>query len=155
MARHASALPLFGLVAMLAVAPASATDVSFSGVVVNLCVLTLATPGTLGLAADGTSLSSDSVGGLNATLSVAASGSTPTLSFAAPQLTGPSGSTGGATTAIAYTSAGGANHGFTSGPSSYAMNRLIDVVTVRGRALNTAGFASGTYGIAATVTRQQ
>lgn len=140
--------------AVCAGSAAQAATVSFAGLVVNLCVLTLATPGTLGMSTDGKSLSSDT-GGLAATLTVAATGSRPTLDFGAPQLTGPSPSTAGASTAIAYSSLSGQSQAFTTGTSSIVLNRLIDSLTVRGRATNDDGFVSGTYGIAATVTCQQ
>lgn len=136
-------------------APAQADTINFTGTVVNLCVLNVTTPGVLGLANSGTTLSSDGTGGVAATLTVTATGSNPTLTFGAPSLTGPGASTTGATKQIAYTSPGGANQAFTSGTSAYAMSRLLDTLTIKGQATNANGFVSGSYGIAATVTCQQ
>lgn len=142
-----------GLVA--AAVPAAAANVSFTGAVANLCVLTITTPGTLGMAASGTGMSSEDTGGLPALLAVAATGSSPSISFSAPDLNGPSGSTANATKEISYSSPGGANQGYTSQASSYSMNRLIDTVTIKARATNMSGFGTGTYGITSTATCQQ
>ncbi|NIJ07279.1 hypothetical protein FHS31_000875 [Sphingomonas vulcanisoli] len=136
-------------------ASADAGTVNFAGTVVNTCVINLTTPGALGMATTGTQLSSDNTGGLAASVTVVATGTAPTLQFGAPQLTGPAGSIAGATKMIGYTSNGGANQPLTSGTSIYAMTRLLDTLTVKAEADNSSGFATGVYGIAATVTCQQ
>lgn len=147
---------LLAVAAAVAVpACAQAVPVTFTGAVVNQCVLTLTTPGTLALSSGGTSLSSDEAGGISAVLAVVATGSNPVLAFGAPTLAGPSTSAAGATKEIAYTSLGGAAQAYTSGSSSFTTNRLLDTVTLRGRATNSAGFASGTYTLSTTVTCQQ
>ncbi|MFS0737099.1 hypothetical protein ABC347_08615 [Sphingomonas sp. 1P06PA] len=135
--------------------PAPATTVSFSGVVANLCVLTLTTPGLMGVSNDGTLLSSRESGGLKAVLAVVATGTNPQLSFSAPQLTGPSASTSSATTLLGYTSLGGGNRALSGGASSFTANRLLDTVTIDGAALNSTGFVTGTYTLSSTVTCQQ
>lgn len=141
--------------AMFVANPASAETISFTGAVVNLCVLAVSTPGVLGLVSGGTTLSSEGTGGLPATLTVSATGSNPTLAFGAPSMTGPSASTTNAVKQIAYSSPGGANQAYTSTTSSYAMTKLIDTIAIKGKATNSDGWVSGSYGIAATVTCQQ
>lgn len=139
----------------LAAAPASAATVSFSGVVANLCVLTLTTPGLMGVSADGTLLSSREAGGLKAVMAVVATGTNPQISFTAPQLTGPGASTAGATTLLGYTSLGGGNHPLSAGASTYTANRLLDTITIDGAALSSSGFVTGNYTLSSTVTCQQ
>lgn len=150
-----SHLACWPIAAAAALSPAAAATVSFSGSVINLCVLTISTPGLLGLAASGTTLSSEETGGVNSVLVVAATGSNPSINFTAPALTGPAGSMAGASHEIAYTSIGGAGQAWTSAASNYTVNRLIDTVTIKARSVNTSGFVAGTYGIAATATCQQ
>ena len=134
---------------------AQAATVTFTGAVVNTCIINISTPGTLGLAASGTTLSSEELGGVNSLLAVIATGSAPEIQFTAPQLGGPAGSIATATKMIAYSSLGGAAQAYTASSSSYTMNRLLDTVTIKGKATNTDGFASGTYTITSTVTCQQ
>lgn len=140
-----------------AVVPQAAypASVTLAGTVVNLCVLTLSTPGTLGIAATGTEISSQETGGIAASLSVVATGANPTITFTAPGLSGPSASTTGATTNLSYTSGGGANQSYTGSGYVYSMNRLLDSITVNGRATNSAGFVSGLYTISTTATCSQ
>lgn len=127
--------------------PARAIDVALIGGVLNSCVL-LASPGTMAVAASGTTLASEgALGGLPATLSVIATGSQPTLSFTAPSLTGP---VSGATTEIRYQGAV-ANQAYTSGPST-ASTQLIDLLTVNARVISAQGFDTGTYTVTTTVT---
>jgi hypothetical protein len=134
---------------------ASAATVTFTGAVVNTCVINISTPGTLGLAASGTTLSSEETGGLNSVMAIIATGSAPQIQFAAPQLTGPAGSIAAATHQIAYTSPGGAAQTYTASSSVYTMSRLLDTLTVKAKATNVDGFASGTYTITSVVTCQQ
>jgi len=141
-----------GLVVPQAAYPASVT---LAGTVVNLCVLTLATPGSLGISGTGTELSSQETGGLAASLSVVATGTNPTVTFTAPNLSGPASSTSGATTNLSYTSAGGASQAYTANGYVYSMNRLLDNITINGRSTNSAGFVSGLYTISSTATCSQ
>lgn len=149
--RSSCFLPL----ALIASAPAGATSVSFAGTVVNLCVLTVSTPGLLGTSGTGTTLASTETGGVKAILAVVATGTNPTLNFSAPALAGPAGSIGGAVTSIAYTSPGGGAQSYTSAASSYSSTRLIDTLTIDARAVNANGFVSGAYAVSTTVTCQQ
>lgn len=158
MTLHRALPPCAAALAVLAAAlPARAANVTFTGTVANLCVLTLSTPGTLGMSAGGTTLSSDDLGagGINAVLAVSATGTNPTIEFGAPTLTGPAASTGNAAKQISYVSASGTTQPYTSGSSTLTMTRLLDTVTVKGRATNPDGFVSGVYNIASTVTCQQ
>lgn len=146
---------LTALMAGCAAAPAQAVNVTLSGLVVNLCVLTLSTPGTLASSADGTELSSDQTGGLPATLTVVATGSAPTINFTAPSLQAPGGASGSITKAIGYTSLSGAAQGYTSSSSSYTQPGLLDTFTVKGKLNSAVGFSTGTYTISTTATCQQ
>lgn len=132
---------------------AQAQSVSFTGTVVNLCVLTISTPGVLAVESTGQQLSTAQTGGVAATLAVVATGTNPTITFSSPTLTGPS--AGGATTQLAYSSVGGASRTYDTSGYVYAMNRLLDTITVNGRATNSSGFRSGSYTITATATCSQ
>lgn len=133
------------------------TAATFDGTVVQSCVLSLSTPGTLGTNANGTELGSEQTLGAAATMTVVATAGTPTLSFTAPTMsTRPPAYTGTPTVSIKYTSTGGANQAFTSGSSSYtSSNALGDTVTIDAKATDTAGFAAGSYRVQTTATCQQ
>jgi hypothetical protein len=133
--------------------PAHAQTVNITGTVINLCVLTLSTPGVLTVSTTGLDLATTQGGGVPASLSVVATGSNPTITFSTPTLTGPSSS--GATTELAYTSVGGATRSMGSSGYVYAMSRLIDTITINGHASNPSGFRSGVYTISATATCSQ
>lgn len=143
-----AALLCFGLASV-----ADAASVTFTGSVTNTCVINLTLPGTLGLASSGTTLSSEEAGGSNAIMAVIATGSAPVLQFSAPALAGPT--TSGTTKMISYTSLSGTTQAYTADASSITLSRLLDTVTVKARATNADGFASGTYTISSTVTCQQ
>ena len=134
-------------------APVQAQTISLVGTIVNLCVLTVSTPGILAVSGTGTELSTTQSGAVPATLTVVATGTNPTVTFTAPGITGPS--SGGATTEFAYTSSGGANRTYGTTGYIYAMNRLLDTITINGRATNASGFASGLYTLSATATCAQ
>jgi hypothetical protein len=154
--RHVKKISLLLFASIAAVScPAQSANVTFSATVANLCVLTLTSAGTLAPSANGTILSSEESGGVNATLGVVATGTNPTLNFTAPALTGPSGSTAGATKEIGYTAAGGGTQGYTTGATTLTVSRLLDVLTVKGRVTNSNGFVAGSYGLSSTVTCQQ
>lgn len=137
------------------VAPASATNVTFTGLVVNACVLTLSTPGLLGTSADGTQLSSEESGGTAAILAVVSTGSTPSLSFSAPTLSGPPGWTGSPIVSVKMSALSGATQAWTASSFTTRLSQLLDTLTINGRAVNSGGFASGSYTLATTVTCQQ
>lgn len=132
---------------------AQAQTISFSGTVVNLCVLTISTPGLLSVESSGMELATAHTGGVAASLSIVATGTNPTITFSTPTLTGPSSS--GATTQLSYASPGGASRGYDGSGYVYAMNRLLDTVTINGRASNPSGFRSGVYSITSTATCSQ
>lgn len=137
---------------LLGATDAQAQTINLIGTVVNLCVLTVATPGSLAIAANGLQLATTN-GGVPASLTVIATGTNPTVTFSSPALVGPSSS--GATTEVAYSSTGGASHSYDSSGYVYAMNRLLDTITINGRASNSSGFRSGVYTISATATCSQ
>jgi hypothetical protein len=132
--------------------PAQAVNVSFSGTLVNLCILTPAL-GTLGLATDGSRLGSAEPGGLAATMTVVGTGSTPTLTIGAPTLTGPTG-TSSAVTTLSYTSVSGANQAFT-GSQTTTTASLLDTFTFNARVTKSGGFPSGIYTVTSVVTCAQ
>lgn len=136
-------------------APVVAAEIRLAGIVVNSCILSIPTPGTMGLSSDGVRLGSqEGVGGAPATLTIVAAGIPPTLNFSAPALSGPSG-TSGSVTEYAFTSSGsGASQPFTSASSTAASN-LIDTFTIQSRVSRAQGFGTGTYTVAVTVTCQQ
>ncbi|QPQ55270.1 hypothetical protein IC614_01230 [Allosphingosinicella flava] len=150
---HKSAAALIAAISIAA--PAQAENVTFSAALVNSCVLSLSVPGTLAATSDGTTMTSETGGGLPATMTLVAVGAAPTVNFAAPSLSGPSASTSGATTQIRYTSLQGANQAYTSGTSSRAAGALLDTFTVHSRVTNNAGFTTGTYTVTTVVTCQQ
>ena len=133
--------------------PAAAATITFTGTVLNTCILTLSTPGTLGTSADGTRLSSQDGLGLPAILAVIATGAAPKLLFTAPTIAGASSS--GSTVAMSYASASGINQDYTSAAYTAQAGSLLDTVTINARAINNTGFASGLYTISSTVTCQQ
>ncbi|QYU69390.1 hypothetical protein J4558_04390 [Leptolyngbya sp. 15MV] len=139
----------------LAAAPAAANQVSLIGQVLNSCIVSIPTNGTMALSSDGTRLGSEEgVTGAPATLTVVAAGLRPTLNFSTPALSGPVG-LDGATTEYAYNSLGaGSSQPYTSGTSSASSN-LIDNFTIHSRVLSPNGFPSGTYTVTVTATCQQ
>ena len=136
-------------------APAQATDVVFTGVLVNSCVLTVATHGVLNPAPDGVTLTSETPGGVPALLNLVAVGTGPTLTFGAPTVQGPAGMTGTPTTAIRYVSLRGASQAYTSGSSTSVTGALIDSYTVHAKVQNNDGYPSGTYSVRTVVTCEQ
>lgn len=147
------AAPLIAAIALAA--PAQAENVTLSGTLINSCVLSLSVPGAIAATGDGTVMTSETAGGLPATMALVAIGGTPTVNFAAPGLSGPSASTSGATTQIRYTSLQGASQAYTSSASSRAGGALLDTFTIHSRVTNSAGFAAGTYTVTTVVTCQQ
>ena len=148
-----------GLALFVPLLPAQAqTVVGFDGTVVASCVLSVTTPGVLGVNLNsGTEISSEHTGGIPAVLSVTATAGIPTLSFSAPSLSvKPAAYTRTPTVNIKYTSTGGANQGYTSSASQYtSTNALSDTVTLHAQALDSAGFGAGTYRLQTTATCQQ
>lgn len=108
-----------GLAAM-PMAPTSAqTVVPFNGTVVAACVLTVSTPGVLGVSASsGTEIGSELASGVAGVLSVVATAGAPTISFSAPTMSQrPTAYTGTPTVSLKYSSPGGANQAYTTGSS--------------------------------------
>lgn len=143
----------FGL--LCTVPAAQAADVVFTGTLANSCVLNLSTPGVLGQASDGTTLTSETGTGVAAIMAVVAVGTRPTLSIGAPTLTAPAAFNGSATTAIRYQALSGATQGYTSSATSFLGGALLDTITFNARVQSASGFASGAYTVRTTVTCQQ
>lgn len=155
MALRSVALLPCAAVALVASGPAGAATVTFSGVVLNTCILTLTTPGVLGVDGEGTRLSSEDTGGVAAIMAVVSTGTAPSLNFSAPTLTGPNGWSGTPTVGLKLSSLSGATQAYTSGAFTTRLGQLLDTLTLNARATNSSGFASGSYTIASTVTCQQ
>ena len=143
----ASAL-LIGLVS----APAAAANVSLSANLVNSCVLSIGSNGTMTAATTGTQIGSENSGGSSASLTMVAIGSLPTVTFAAPTLSSPAGWSATHTNSIRYTSSGGANQAYTSAQSTSTASALTDTFTVHGKVDSAAGFAAGSYTLNTVVT---
>ena len=147
------------LAAITPVAPLSAqTVVQFDGTVVASCVLTVTTPGVLGVSASsGTEIGSEQPGGVAAVMTVVATAGAPTVSFTAPTLSvAPGDYAGTRTVSMKYSSTGGASQAYTSDASEYtSTNALNDVVTLNAKATDSSGFAAGTYRVQTTATCQQ
>ena len=143
----------------LAPAPASAqTIVQFDGLVIASCVLTVSTPGVLGVnSSSGTEIGSEQTGGVASVLAVVATAGRPTLSFTAPTLSvKPGAYSGTPTVSLKYTSLGGANQAYPSSASQYTSNNILaDTVTLNAKATDSSGFAAGNYRIQTTATCQQ
>ncbi|MFP5329658.1 MAG: hypothetical protein ACLGHC_05915 [Alphaproteobacteria bacterium] len=134
------------------------TAVQFDGAVVASCVLSVGTPGVLGVSASsGTEIGSEQPGGVAAVLSVVATAGAPTISFSAPTLSvKPGAYTGTPTVSLKYTSPGGASQAYTSSASQYtSTNALGDTVTLNAKAADSSGFPAGNYRIQTTATCQQ
>lgn len=148
-----------GLALLSAVQPARAqTNVTFDGTVIASCVLSVTTPGVLGLGLlSGTEVGSEQAGGVAAVLQVTATAGTPTISFTAPTLSvKPVEYTGTPTVSLKYTSLGGANQSYTSSSSQYtSSNALGDTITLNARAADSSGFPAGLYRVQTTATCQQ
>ena len=155
--------PLFAAAALSALlaplAPAQAqTVVQFDGIVVASCVLSISTPGVLGVSANsGTEIGSELPNGVAAVMSVVATAGTPTIAFTAPELSvSPGTYSGTPTVAMKYTSLGGANQGYTSSGTQYTSNNpLSDTVTLNAKATDSSGFAAGSYRVQTTATCEQ
>ncbi len=149
-----------GGVSLLAHAlPAQAqTVVPFDGTVTTSCVLSVSTPGVLAAnPSAGTEIGSEQPGGSGAVMTVTATAGTPTISFTAPSLSvKPAQYAGTPTVSLKYTSTGGANQGYTSNASQYtSADPLSDTITLHAKAVDSFGFAAGTYRVQTTATCQQ
>lgn len=134
------------------------TVVQFNGLVVQSCILTVGTSGTLGIStSSGTEMGTEQTGGLAASLTVLATAGAPTISFTAPTMSAkPSAYTGTPTVSLRYTSPGGANQAYTTAASQYtSSNPLGDTISLHAKAQDTGGFAAGTYRLQTTATCQQ
>ena len=152
-----SALSLLSPVLCLA-STAAAVPVTFDTNVLASCVLSLGTGGALGTSSDGgTKIGSEETGGAAAGITVISTGGRPTITVGAPTLSQKPGAYAGSpTVSVRYTSTGGANQPYTSGSTSYTSTNLLgDTLTINARAVDSDGFAAGSYRIQTQVTCQQ
>lgn len=157
--RVSAAVAATAIVSVAPVTPATAqTAIDFDGAVVASCVLSVTTPGVLGVSASsGTELGSEQPGGVAAVMSVTATAGAPTISFTAPTMSvKPTGYGGTPAVSLKYTSPGGANQAYTNGGSQYtSSNALTDTITLNAKATDSSGFTAGSYQIRTTATCQQ
>lgn len=156
-----TSLPRLSLIASCSLLSASAasaqTVVTFEGLVVPSCILTVTTPGVLAMNTAGTQLGSENTGGISAILGVVSTGGSPTITFTAPTMSvKPAGYSTTPTVSVKYTSPGGANQAYTTGGSQYtSTNPLGDTITLNAKAADNNGFVAGTYRVQTTATCQQ
>ena len=135
-----------GLLALSAVPASAATDIVFTGNVTDTCTLSIPTPGTMTLSANGQTLGSDQPLGLPATVTVLSLGSN-TVTLAAPTLTShpPAYTAGSETVEMSYS--GLASHAYTSAQQTVPLGILsiATVLIVNLHVINAAGFAQGAY----------
>lgn len=147
---------LAGMALAIGASPADAADVNLSASLINSCVLSLGSSGTMTVSSSGTVLSSENSGGSQASLTLVAIGTSPTISFAAPSLTAsPAGWSASPTVEVKYTSTGGANQAYTASNSSAALSGLTDSFAIHGRVTSSAGFAAGAYNLRTVATCSQ
>ena len=133
---------------------AQAVDVTFSGTLSGVCTLALVTPGTLGLAADG---SLGTSAGTPAALTVLSVGAN-TLTINPPIWVTPAGgyTAGTETFEIGYFGLSGfgvADQALTTAITTRNISTLpLSSLTMQARVTNSLGFAAGTYSIKAVVT---
>lgn len=144
-------------IAGLATSPVAADALTFSADLQGVCTLSLATPGTMKLATDGTILGSEE-GGLPATLVILSVG-TNTIDVGAPTLTqSPIGyNPSGQSLEVAYTGLSGlsgVDHStYTSSATSFSISTIpASVLQVQNRIVNPNGFEKGQYATQTVVT---
>ena len=121
------------------------------------CTILAATGGSLALAADGSSLASDNLGGLPGTVTILSIGNS-TVEVAAPTRTGQPGdyNASGESLEVAYSGTSGlglVNQAYTTSPTSFAVSTIpASVLTVNNRLTNPNGFPAGTYSTQTVVT---
>ncbi len=136
--------------------PAAAANVNLQANLVNSCVLSINSNGTMTANTAGTQIGSENPGGSAASLGLVAIGSLPTVTFAAPSLSAsPAGWTASHTDLIRYTSNRGANQAYTSSQSSVTAGGLTETFTVHGKVDSAAGFDAGNYTLTTVVTCSQ
>ncbi|QPH53139.1 hypothetical protein [Pontivivens ytuae] len=135
---------------------AQAENVDFNSTLLNTCLISVSTPGTLGVSGDGTTLGSES-GGVAATLSVTSTGSN-TISISAPALQQAPGSydPSGEVVAISYTGVSGlssVNQAYTSSATSFGVGVVASSSLVfNAQVTNANGFPAGDYELRTVVT---
>ncbi len=139
-----------------AAAPVTAANVNLQANLVNSCVLSINSDGTMTANTAGTQIGSENPSGSAATFGLVAIGSLPTVSFAAPSLSAsPAGWSETHTDSIRYTSNRGANQAYTSSQSSVTAGGLTETFTVHGKVDSANGFDAGNYTLTTVVTCSQ
>jgi hypothetical protein len=142
---------------LLGTCVAVAANVNFSGTVLAACSIIATTNGVLTMAADGSSVASDNLGGLPGTVTILSIGNS-TIDVAAPTRTAQPGdyNATGEALEVAYFGVGGlalVNQAYTTGPSSFGIATIpASVLTVNNRLTNPNGFPAGSYGTQTVVT---
>jgi hypothetical protein len=124
----------------------------------QVCTLTLATSGTLGLNTDGTVLGSEELGGVFGSVTIASVGAN-TVQIAAPTRISapPAGySSGSELVEVAYLGLGGlavVNQPYTSATTNFGIGTIgASILQIHNRIYNPQGFAPGTYQTRTVVT---
>jgi hypothetical protein len=155
---HKSVRASLALAVLLAVvpaaAPAGAADVTFSGTLSGTCILSLNTPGVLGMTAGGALSSEAGVPALLAILSVGSNQLTinPPVWEETPALYAP----GTELLEVAYSGLAGlglANQAYTDSLTTRNIGTLpLSLLTMNARASNSTGFVDGDYELKVVVT---
>ena len=136
---------------------ALAETISFTGSMANSCTLGSSSDGALGLASDGKSLSSEEIGGAQATITIVSLANN-TITVGAPTLSSyPSGyQSGGEVTKISYEGTGllsTVSQDYTDNETSFQVGVIpITSVLFSSKTENTNGFVEGQYQIDSVIT---
>lgn len=130
----------------LASSPARAIDVTFTGVVVDTCIIALATPGVMTLSSSGTILGTDQTLGVPATVTVVSIGAN-TISLDEPELLTHPGAYTPSNETVEMNYTGLANHPLFSSLGLQFDLGLVSLTNlfVNLRISDPDGFAQGTY----------
>jgi hypothetical protein len=137
--------------------PVAAADVNFSGTLIGLCSVALATPGVLALSTDGTVFGSEEVGGVPAAVNILAVGDYTVTVNAPTRINAPGGyNATGESIEVSYSGLAGLsliNQAYTTGLTTFDIDTLpLSVLVMNNRIINTNGFVAGTYETRTVVT---
>ncbi|MGJ8563400.1 MAG: hypothetical protein ACSHXY_07600 [Alphaproteobacteria bacterium] len=138
--------------------PASAGNVDaqaiFSGIVLESCTVNISTPGTLGVSADGTTLTSEGIGGVSAIAAVITNSVNSTVEVVPPVAftIAPEGAETNTTFSTNYALTGSTTATVGDGETATALNIGAHVMIVDAAATKSSGtYGAGAYTLVATV----
>jgi hypothetical protein len=137
--------------------PVAAADVNFSGTLIGLCSVALATPGVLALSTDGTVFGSEEIGGVAAAVNILAVGNYTVTVDAPTRTAAPGGyNATGENIEVSYSGLTGLSlisQAYTSAITTFDIDNLpLSVLVMHNRITNANGFVAGTYGTRTVVT---